>query len=49
MIGNFFFENCQVEGVADEEEVDDQLLWNLQLLSEVNISLSVSHFVFVEG
>ncbi|PFX25214.1 Proteasome activator complex subunit 4B [Stylophora pistillata] len=24
-----------VEGVADEEEVDDQLLWNLQLLSEV--------------
>lgn len=49
VIGNFFFENCQVEGVADEEEVDDQLLWNLQLLSEVNISLSVSNFVFVEG
>ncbi|KAJ7327828.1 Proteasome activator complex subunit 4 [Desmophyllum pertusum] len=24
-----------VEGVAEEEEVDDQLLWNLQILSEV--------------
>ena len=38
-----------MEGVADEEEVDDQLLWNLQLLSEVNISLFVRHFVSVEG
>ena len=28
-----------MEGVADEEEVDDQLLWNLQLLSEVIVSL----------
>jgi len=26
-----------VEGVAEEEEVDDQLLWNLQILSEVRI------------
>ena len=25
-----------VEGVAEEEEVDDQLLWNLQILSEVD-------------
>jgi len=24
-----------VEGVAEEEEVDDQLLWNLQIVSEV--------------
>jgi len=24
-----------VEAVAEEEEVDDQLLWNLQILSEV--------------
>ena len=24
-----------MEGVAEEEEVDDQLLWNLQILSEV--------------
>ena len=38
-----------MEGVADEEEVDDQLLWNLQLLSEVIISFSVRHFVSVEG
>ena len=26
-----------MEGVAEEEEVDDQLLWNLQILSEVCI------------
>lgn len=26
-----------VEGMSDEEEVDDQLLWNLQILSEVKI------------
>ena len=26
-----------VEGMSQEEEVDDQLLWNLQILSEVNI------------
>ena len=26
-----------VEGLSQEEEVDDQLLWNLQILSEVNI------------
>ena len=25
-----------VEGVSEEEEVDDQLLWNLQILSEVD-------------
>lgn len=31
---NIFF---SVEGVAEEEEVDDQLLWNLQILSEVRI------------
>ena len=28
-----------VEGVAEEEEVDDQLLWNLQILSEVRMYL----------
>lgn len=26
-----------MEGVAEEEEVDDQLLWNLQILSEVDL------------
>ena len=26
-----------VEGMSQEEEVDDQLLWNLQILSEVKI------------
>ena len=28
-----------MEGVAEEEEVDDQLLWNLQILSEVRMYL----------
>jgi len=28
-----------VEAVAEEEEVDDQLLWNLQILSEVRTYL----------
>ena len=28
-----------MEGVSEEEEVDDQLLWNLQILSEVYIFL----------
>ena len=26
-----------MEGIAEEEEVDDQLLWNLQILSEVDL------------
>ena len=26
-----------VEGMSQEEEVDDQLLWNLQILSEVKM------------
>jgi len=32
----FSFSALKVEGVSEEEEVDDQLLWNLQILSEVS-------------
>lgn len=32
-----------MEGVAEEEEVDDQLLWNLQILSEVCM---IVYFIF---
>ena len=36
VVSNYYFQYfVLVEGVAEEEEVDDQLLWNLQILSEV--------------
>ena len=35
-----------MEGVAEEEEVDDQLLWNLQILSEVRMYLFFYFYFF---
>lgn len=36
-----------MEGVAEEEEVDDQLLWNLQILSEVCMIVYLLFFLHV--